>query len=152
MVAAEPGKAPRTFVCLLDGSSPKPLGPEGFRGSMVSPDGEYVVGRKDKKAWLLPLSGAPTLKQLPSVTENDFFAGWTADSRSLYLGDPSSLPVTVYAMDVQSGQRRLHHQHAPADLSGVIGTGSGRITPDGSFYIYTVGRTLSSLYVVEGLR
>jgi hypothetical protein len=28
----------------------------------------------------------------------------------------------------------------------------GRITPDGNFYTYSVGRTLSHLYVVEGLK
>jgi hypothetical protein len=62
------------------------------------------------------------------------------------------VPVKVYAVDIASGQRRLHHQHAPADPSGITGLNPGHVTPDGSFYIYTVGRTLSSLYVVEGLQ
>jgi hypothetical protein len=53
---------------------------------------------------------------------------------------------------ISTGQRKLHHEHAPGDLSGVLGVGSGRVTPDGSFYMYGVGRTLSALYVVEGLK
>jgi len=152
IVAAEPGKAPRTFLSMLDGSAPKPLGPEGFRGFLVSPDGKYVAGRKDKKFWLLSLSGETAQKPLPTITENEALAGWTADGKSLYVGDTSSVPAKVYAMDIDSGQRRLHHQHAPADPSGIIGLFPGQVTPDGSFYVYTVGRTLSSLYVVEGLR
>jgi hypothetical protein len=34
----------------------------------------------------------------------------------------------------------------------VAGVGPGQITPEGNFYVYSVGRTLSYLYVVEGLK
>jgi hypothetical protein len=34
----------------------------------------------------------------------------------------------------------------------VPGVGGGVITPDGKFYMYGVPRTLSYLYVVEGLK
>src|SRR5205814_8349490 len=33
MVAAEPGKSPRTYIQMLDGTPPKAFGPEQFRGS-----------------------------------------------------------------------------------------------------------------------
>ena len=78
--------------------------------------------------------------------------GWTSDSQSIYVSDSSTTPVKVYVMDLKTAQRKLHHEHAPGDLSGVLGVGAGRITPDGSFYTFGVGRTLSFLYVVEGLK
>ena len=152
MVATEKGKAPRTYTLMLDGSAPKPFGPEGFRGTLVSPDSNYVLGRKDGAYWMVPFVGDQTPQPLSFVRADEVVAGWTADSKSIYVGDVSSTPVKVYVADLKTGQRRLHHQHAPGDLAGVAGVGSGRITPDGSFYLYTVGRTLSYLYVVEGLK
>ena len=152
LVATEKGKTPRTYTLMLDGSAPKPFGPEGFRGTLVSPDGNYVLGRKDGGPWMVPFVGNQTPQPLSFVRAGEAVAGWTADSKSIYIGDVSSTPVKVYVADLKTGQRRLHHQHAPGDLAGVAGVGSGRITPDGNFYLYTVDRTLSFLYVVEGLK
>jgi len=152
MIAAEKGKAPRTYLQTLDSSPPKPFGPEGFRGTLISPDGKYVLGRKDGANWILPFAGDQTLQPLSFVKADEAVAGWTADSRSIYVADFSETPVKVYVIDLKTGQRRLHHQHAPADLAGVASVAAGRITPDGNFYAYTVARTLSYLYVVEGLK
>jgi hypothetical protein len=40
----------------------------------------------------------------------------------------------------------------PADAAGVDSIGGGAITPDEKSYVYSYARTLSDLYVVEGLR
>ncbi|MGA9863140.1 MAG: protein kinase [Terriglobales bacterium] len=152
MVASEKGKAPRTYTLMLDGSALKLFGPEGFRGTLVSPDSNYVLGRKDGAYWMVPFAGDEKPQPLSFVRADEAVAGWTADSKSIYVGDVSSTPVKVYVADLKTGQRRLHHQHAPGDLAGVAGVGAGRITPDGNFYLYTVARTLSNLYVVEGLK
>jgi hypothetical protein len=119
---------------------------------LVSPDGKYVLGRKDEAYWLVPFSGDQTPQPLPFVQPKEAVNGWAADSKSIYVGDVSSVPAKIYVMDLKTGQRKLHHEHAPADPSGVPGVGAGLITPDGSFYLYGVNRTLSYLYVVEGLK
>jgi serine/threonine protein kinase len=152
MVASETGKAPRTYVLRLDGTAPRAFGPEGFQGTAASPDGKYVVGHKDNAFWMVPFAGDQTPQALPFVHPDESVLAWTADSSSIYVGDVSSTPVKVYVVDIKTGQRRLHHQHAPGDLSGVSNVRSGHITPDGNFYMYGVGRTLSFLYVVEGLK
>ena len=151
MVATEKGKAPRTYVLMLDGSAPKPFGPEDFRGTLVSPDGASVIGRRGDAPSMIPFTGDQKPQPLSFVKADEAIVGWTADSKSIYVGDVSSPPVKVYVVDLKTGQRRLHHQHAPGDLAGVAGVGSGLITPDGKFNMYTVGRTLSYLYVVDGL-
>ena len=61
------------------------------------------------------------------------------------------MPARVYVMDIQTGERKLHHEFAPADPSGVPTVGGSVVTPDGKFYMYDVPRTLSYLSVVEGL-
>jgi Tol biopolymer transport system component len=152
LVATEKSGAPRTYLLKRDGSPPKPFGPEGFRGTSISPDGNYVIGRKGDAYWMVPFSGEQTLRPLSFVQPGEVVTGWTADSKSIYIGDPSSMPLKVSVVDLKTGQRHLHHQHAPGDLAGVTGVSPGRITPDGSFDLYTFGRTLSYLYVVEGLK
>ncbi|HVO79578.1 MAG TPA: protein kinase [Terriglobales bacterium] len=152
MVAAEAGHAPRTYVQMLDGSAPRALGPEDFRGTLVSPEGKSVLGYKDRAAWIIPFSGEQAGQPIPFVKPDERVAGWAADGNSIYVADESGIPAKVYLMDLKTGQRKLHHENAPADLSGVPGVGGGEITPDGSFYVYDVPRTLSYLYVVEGLK
>ena len=152
MVAAEPGKAPRTYVQMLDGTAPKTVGPEHFHGSLVSPDGKSVLGRADRATWIVPMSGGGPGQALPGVKPDEFAAGWVADGHSIYVVDGNSMPAKIYVMDIKTGERKLHNEFAPADPSGVPGVGGGIITPDGKFYLYDVPRTLSYLYVVEGLK
>jgi Tol biopolymer transport system component len=152
MIAAEAGKAPRTYIQMRDGGAPKALGPETFRGTEVSPDSNSVLGRKDTTAWVLPMSGPGPGQTLPSVKSNEVLSGWTADSHSIYVTDVSSMPAKTYVLEIKTGQRKLHHAYAPADPSGVPGLTGGLVTPDGAFYMYDVPRTLSYLYVVEGLK
>lgn len=152
MIAAAAGQAPRTYIQMLDGSAPRTFGPADFRGALISPDGKYVLGRKDDGYWLAPFSGDQTPQPLKFVQPKEAISGWAADSKSIYVGDVSSVPAKIYVMDLKTGQRKLHHEHSPADPSGVPGVGPGLITPDGSFYMYGVNRTLSYLYVVEGLK
>jgi hypothetical protein len=152
MIAAEPGKPPRTYIQMLDGTPPKAFGPEQFRGSQISPDGKNVLGLREGAPWILPMSGTEPGQALPSMKPDELITGWTADSRSIYVSDVSSMPAKAYVMDLKTGQRKLHHEFAPADPSGVPQVSRGLITPDGKFYIYGVPRTLSYLYVVEGLK
>jgi hypothetical protein len=154
MIAAEPGKSPRTYIQMLDGTAPKAFGPEDFRGVDVSPDEKSVMGRRrnDRTTWVIPMSGADPGQPLASVKPGEFATGWTSDGLSIYLMDSSTMPAKVYVMDVKTGQRRQHHENAPADPSGVPQSGGGLVTPDGKFYMYDVPRTLSYLYVVEGLK
>ena len=151
MVASEAGKAPRTYIQMLDGTPPRSFGPEDFLGLRVSPDGKSVFGRRNQAAWILPMSGGPG-QAVPFVKPDETMAGWEADSNAIYIADTSSLPTKVYSVDLKTGQRKLHHENAPPDRAGVLGVGEGEVTPDGKFSAYDVGRTLSYLYVVEGLR
>jgi eukaryotic-like serine/threonine-protein kinase len=151
-IASEPGKARRTYTVMLDGSAPKPFGPEGFYGTVISPDGRFVAGRKGDVHGLVAFANDQTLEPLPTIPAEQSIIGWTADSKSVYAAETSSNTATVYIVDVKTGQRRLHHQHAPADFAGVSFMSPGRVSPDGNYYVYVVGRVLSYLYVVEGLK
>ena len=93
MVAAEPGKDPRTYIQMLDGGPPKAVGSEHFRGFLVSPDGKNVLGRQNGSSLIIPISGNGPGQPLPSVGPNERVTGWTADSQSIYVMDFSIVPV-----------------------------------------------------------
>ena len=65
---------------------------------------------------------------------------------------PVNFPAKVYQLDLATGKRTLWRTLAPADPAGVSQIGPIVMTPSGSSYIYGYHRTLSDLYLVEGLK
>jgi hypothetical protein len=59
-------------------------------------------------------------------------------------------------LDLATGQKRLWKQLIPSDAAGVTDMGPIMgpifITPDGKSYVYEFGRTLSDLYLVDGIK
>ena len=55
-------------------------------------------------------------------------------------------------MDVKTGQETLLHQIEPVDPAGVDEFGFTLASADGRAYAYTVHRTLSTLFLVDGLK
>jgi hypothetical protein len=55
-------------------------------------------------------------------------------------------------VDIATGRRDLWKEIAPADLAGVQSIPVIRFSADEKSYAYSVGRILSDLYVVDGLK
>jgi hypothetical protein len=62
------------------------------------------------------------------------------------------LPGTITKLDLGTGKRSVWKVLMPADPAGVDSIGGVAITPDERSYVYAYPRTLSDLYVVEGLK
>jgi hypothetical protein len=118
----------------------------------VSPDGKLIVVRgPDQKVYLYPTAGGePTA--IPGTTPDDTPTGWSADGRALYVYRRKDLPARVELLDVSTGRRQLWKELMPADSAGVTAISPPHVSPDGSFYAYSCLRTLSDLYLVEGLK
>jgi eukaryotic-like serine/threonine-protein kinase len=65
---------------------------------------------------------------------------------------PGEFPAKVAQLELATGKRTLWRSLAPADPAGVSQIGPIVMTPDGTSYIYGYHRTLSDLYLVEGLK
>jgi len=63
-----------------------------------------------------------------------------------------TIPVQITRVDIASGRRELFKEIAPADPAGVISIPGIRFSKDGKSYAYSVGRVLSDLHVVDGLK
>jgi Tol biopolymer transport system component len=151
---SEPGRAPRLWLQDLEGGKPKPISPEGgaLAAVFISPDGTQVIGLgTDGKLSLFGVNGGEP-RTIPGLGSQDRLAGFTGDGRSVYVYNNAGLPSVVSLLDIASGKRKLWKTVVPADPAGVDNVGNYIITPDGRSYVYSYSRSLSDLYLVEGLK
>jgi Tol biopolymer transport system component len=150
--ASEPGRGLRLYLRDVDGGKPRALTPEGYRGfRVVSPDGAWaVVTGPDRRIYLYPISGGEP-RAIPGVDTNDLVAQFGAEARSLYVYHRGEIPMKVYRVDVSTGRRELWRSLMPADPGGVSEIGP-LPTVSGESYAYSYGRTLSDLYILDGMK
>jgi eukaryotic-like serine/threonine-protein kinase len=152
--ANEPGRGVRLYLRDVEGGKPRAVTPEGylnFQGT-ISPDGKFVAVRgPDQRRYLYPLEGGePTA--LSSLTNQDTPYCWSGDGRFLYVARRRELPRKVDRVEVATGLREPWKELKPSDSAGVVSVGGVHVTPDGKYYVYTYPRSLSDLYLVEGLK
>jgi eukaryotic-like serine/threonine-protein kinase len=151
---SEPGHTIRIYVQDLDGGKPRAISPEGggTLNPVVSPDGKFVEGLgSDGKRLFFPVDGGEPRPVL-GIEPNEGIDGWLEDGRSFFVHNTAGLPCVITRVDLATGKRAEWKRIVPADPAGVDAMGGIRITPDMKSYVYSYTRTLSDLYVVEGVK
>jgi Tol biopolymer transport system component/predicted Ser/Thr protein kinase len=154
LTASEAGHGSRLYLRELSGGKPRAISPEGYRSFPrgVSPDGKLVAVRgPDQRLYLYPVAGGEP-SPIPGLTPEDNPTAWSADGRFLYVYRRRELPAKVYRLEVATGRKELWRELMPFDTAGVVSITPPKIAPDGRSYAYSYVRTLSDLYLVEGLR
>jgi Tol biopolymer transport system component len=148
----EAGRGNRLWI-QPENTAARPISPEGaeFFYISVSPDGKWVAGRNHEgHVQLYSTQGAPA-REIAGGDAADIPLRFTEDGRELYvLG--WQLPARVFLVDLQTGQRRIWKELMPADQAGIAAIFAVLPSADGRGYVYSYARTLSQLFVVEGLR
>jgi dipeptidyl aminopeptidase/acylaminoacyl peptidase len=142
IAAEEKGKPPRSYVQEVAGGPPKPFAEEGFRATLVSPDGREIAGTTMEGLQLIyAADGEERPRTLDGALPEDFLVQWSADGKSIIVRGGEARPLTLYRIDLASGRRERFKELAPPDLTGFVeyhtGPASVRITPDGRYYAYT---------------
>jgi len=154
VTASEAGHGSRLYLWDLSGGKPRAISPEGYRSFPrgVSLDGKLVAVRgPDQRLYLYPVAGGePSV--IPGLMPEDTPAAWSADGRFLYVYRRRELPAKVYRLDVATGRKELWRELMPFDAAGVRAISPPLVTPDGKSYAYAYIRTLSDLYLVEGVK
>jgi len=149
----ETGHGFRLYVESPEEGKPRAISPEGVNPPVVlSAKGDMVAGvGPDHKVYLYPIAGGEPA--LVSGTEpEEAPVGWSGDGRSLYLFRFGEIPAKVFELELSTGKRKLWKDLVPADAAGIDTIRGITITPDARSYVYGYIRTLSDLYVVEGLK
>jgi eukaryotic-like serine/threonine-protein kinase len=154
--ASENGREPRLYIQDIQGGEPRAISSEGLDlqfGRSLSPDQKYVAAIDgEEKIRIVQVEGGSS-RLAPGTEPGELPAGWTADGRSLFVYRPDTeAPTKVYLVDAASGERKLWKEILPADPAGTYGIWGLAVNPDGKSYVYTLARTLSDLYLVEGLK
>ena len=152
--AKQEGHGARIYLQKSITAQATPVSPEGVDPLVfvLAPDGSQAAGvGADGLAYLYSLTGGPT-RTVPGFTAGEQPIEWSADGKSIYVYRPGELPAKVNKLDLATGKRTLWRTLAPADPAGVSQIGPIVMTPDGASYIYGYHRTLSDLYLVEGLK
>jgi eukaryotic-like serine/threonine-protein kinase len=159
LVSGHGDNGDRFWLVGKEGGKPRPVTPPGtthFIGEQpVSPDQKLIAAASTVVAeWVVqicPLDGGEP-SPVPGLGEGDIVSGWAADNKTLYVFNREALPARVYRVNMHSGHRELWRELMPPDPAGVTGVRRVLITPDGRTYAYGFPRTLSELYLIEGLR
>jgi Tol biopolymer transport system component/predicted Ser/Thr protein kinase len=149
----EPGHGFRLYVETPEEGKPHPISPEGVNPSVViSPKGDFVASvGPDHKIYLYPIAGGEPVA-VAGTQPDEAPTGWSADGRSIYVFRFGEIPAKVFELELASGKRKLWKELVPADAAGIDTIRGITITPDAKAYVYGYIRTLSDLYLVEGLK
>ena len=125
---------------------------ENARPSALRPDGTELVMRWDEgyRSIALPSGDA---KPFPGLEDADRALVWSADGKAIYFLPPSQEPpntFSVWRLDLATRRRSLWKQITPS--KSVDHVGGLHLTPNGCCYAYSYERTLSDLYLADGLR
>ncbi len=153
-LGSEPGHGVRLYVQDLDGGKPRAISPEGVSATQweISPDSKYVAAvGPDQNGYLYPVEGGDA-RPIPGFPNGDVPIAWAADGRSLYIYRPGELPAKVQRLDIATGKLQPWRDLMPTDSAGITDIGPIFLTADAKTYVYEYGRTLSDLYLVEGVK
>ena len=156
---SEKGAAPRWFRQAVPSGEPQPitgdvqLGRAGaaLGSSPVSPDGSMIAAAKDGVIALYPLDGGEP-RALDGVPASMEVIRFTPDGRFLYLKENFGRSVRIHRVEIETERRELWKTITPPDPAGLDSIYAIQISDDGGSYYYTFYRTVSDLYLVEGLR
>jgi dipeptidyl aminopeptidase/acylaminoacyl peptidase/predicted Ser/Thr protein kinase len=149
----EAGHGFRLYVESPDEGKPRPISPEGVNPSVVlSAKGDFAASvGPDHRVYLYPVAAGEPVP-VSGTLPDEVPTGFSADGRFLYVFRFGEIPAKVFELELSTGKRRLWKELVPADAAGIDTIRGVTITPQTNTYVYGYIRTLSDLYLVEGLK
>jgi hypothetical protein len=146
----DPSGTSRSYVLDLPAGAPRPVSPAGGTRALISPDGATMaVVDSLGRLTLFPVGpGAP--RGVAGLLPGEIPVGWEASSRALFVYD-QTVPVRVFRLELDTGQRRQVLDLEPPDPAGVL-YATVVLTPDARHYVVRYRRVRNDLHLVTGLR
>jgi hypothetical protein len=143
------------LATLADGSAEllwdEPTEFNRFAGLPIAPDGERVVLQRAGGEFVQFAWRARAAEPLHGLTAGDQLLGFDSTGRSLYVTGSDPLDRTIHRLDIATGDRAPWRTPRLTDAKGVVFVARPVVAASGSRYAYSFLRTISNLYLVEGL-
>ncbi len=111
----EPGHSIRTYLVDLDGGKPVPITPEGITGSLISPDGQYILHVNEAGGVAVYPTAGGAAHLIPGLEPGFIPAQWSDDNSSVYGSFPGQVPLKVYKVNLVSGEKTLIQELQPGN-------------------------------------
>jgi Tol biopolymer transport system component len=153
----EKNQPSRFYLQSLAGGQPKIISKESIRvhaqtGHVISPDGKKIAAMgSDGRCAIYPMDGGPR-QIVPGMEPDEEVFQWDSDPNFILTFQTNKIPSKVFRHNIVTGKKELLQELKPPDTSGVSLIEAVRFTPDRKFYAYSYDRSLSTLYLVDGLK
>jgi hypothetical protein len=149
-MAETPGGVTRAYMQDIEGGEPRLIGPDIW-GPMVAPDGRTIVALGQEAKPVLFSIDDGEARSCRGLGSEDRPIRWSTDGRSLFFGRFNGLTTEVHRLELATGRRKLMWSVAAQDPAGAFRPGV-TLTPDGKSYAYSLLRSVSDLYLADGLK
>jgi Tol biopolymer transport system component len=141
----------------IEGGKARPVTPPALGRFALSPDGRRLAAMGPQNmALIFFLEAGPDApgRPVPGAGVGDPPVQWSADGRSIFMRRAGSADkaVRIFRVDLETGRWEPWKEIVPAETAGATVSSGVFITPDGKSYAYGMSRSLSQLYLVEGLQ
>ena len=153
-VAAGSDARPHSYIQDVDGGAARPIADETMQAVLVSPDGKLLAAIDSAGDYVLRAVDGGETRPIRGVRPEDDLIQWSSDGRYLYVRSPGGSSLEFFRVNLATGRREPWNSTGAADPVGLIGIQSAAVhmTPDGKSYAYSYWKTLTELYLVEGLK
>ena len=119
--------------------------PEGIRGRLVSPDGQWLPVNTPTGRGLWNLTTKTVTPAVKGLEAGDNAVGWSADSKTLIVGSRGRF----IALNLATGARTELLTITQPQQAGFITFDSVSVALDGDHYVYSVVKQLSQLFLLK---
>jgi eukaryotic-like serine/threonine-protein kinase len=146
------GRGSRCYVVDLSSGEVTAVTPEGVLCGPFSPDGRSLVGvgpNQPAKLYNLASGGS---QQIPNLEARFHPVQWSNDGSLLYGYRVGEFPSKIYKVVIATGKESEVQELRPSVSAGVVMVAPVVVSGDGARFAYSYNQTLSTLYLISGLR
>jgi hypothetical protein len=147
----EPGHAVRCYSRPLANGTFRPFTPEGVRGAVGSPDGQFIVARLGDTYQQFSVRDGKSAG-VPGLTNNDVVIRYSPDGKFLWTRQVGSVPVRVDQIDLKTGARSRLLPDFGARRPGVTGISELSLADDPRTFVYIERESASYLFELKKMQ
>jgi len=156
VVGSDHERRGRLYLQPAAGGSPRRVWDEEIVGDLIlglpiSADGDRLVFRRTDGSAVLLAVGSGRAEPLPAIGPEDTPIRFDQTGGQLFVAVREGDGLSVERLDLETGERRPWLALRPPNRVGIIYISPPVLNPAGDRYAYSYTRSLSDLFVVEGL-